>query len=81
MQYKLEKSANGWRFELGNITTFITDNERKELIGALMKEDIKLIDRMSAYLESRGFKYITPLCLLIFEFMTEVEQFYGWKAK
>lgn len=80
MQYKLEKTINGWRFTLGNITTFLTDDERKELIAALIYEDPGLADRMARYLESGQFRYCLPICLKVIMFLTDVDQFYGWKS-
>jgi len=81
MQYKLEKTGNGWRFTLGNITTFLTDIERQELIAALIYEEPGLADRLARFLETQNFQYCLPACLKIVDFLSNPNQFFEWKPQ
>ena len=54
MQYKITKTENGTRLEIGNMTTFMTDLERQEIIAVLMQqEDTDLfIERLAGHLKA-----------------------------
>ena len=54
MQYKITKTENGTRLEIGNLVTFMTDLERQEIIAVLMQqEDTDLfIERLASHLKT-----------------------------
>lgn len=75
--FKLSRSASGTRIELGNITTFLSNQERKELIAELLKQDIYLVENLTTLLHHKGYGHGTlAAVMIIVKYLTDMSPYY-----